>query len=72
MVIKTDYKSGDFYLKEYYFEYTSPKIKYCPIEFDIDTINKDTNYVYCTPLISPNLTNKNIIMYQLKPFKQPI
>ena len=37
-VIFTDYKSGAFYLKEYHIEYTSPEIKYCPMEFDIDSI----------------------------------
>ena len=40
----TDYKSGDFYLKGHHIEYTSPKIKYCPVEFDIHNINKYTNY----------------------------
>ena len=39
MVIITENKSGDFYLKRYHIEYISPKIKYCPIEFDIDSIN---------------------------------
>ena len=40
----------------------------CPIEFDKDSRNKDTNFRYCTLLISQNATNKNIIMCQLKPF----
>ena len=44
MLIITDYKSGDFYLKMYHIECTSPKIKYCTIEFDIGSINEDTNY----------------------------
>ena len=56
-----DYKSGDFHLKRYYIEYTSPKIKHCPIEFDIVSIKKDTNCTYCTPLISPNATNKTLL-----------
>ena len=72
MLIITDYKSGEFYLKKYYIEYTSAKIKYCPIEFDIDSIQKDTNCIYCTPLKLPNATNKDIIMCQLKPFKQHV
>ena len=53
-------------------ESTSPKIKYFPIVFDIDSINKDTKYIYCTPLISPTPTDKNIIIFQLKPFEQYI
>ena len=40
--------------------------------FDINSINEDTKYMYCTPLISPTPTDRNIIVYQLKPFKQYI
>ena len=73
MVIITYYKSADFYLKVYHIKYISrAKIKYCPIEFDIDSINEDTNYIYCTQIISPYPTDKDIIMYQLKPFKHYI
>ena len=50
----------------------APKIKYCPIELDVASINKDTNCIYCTPIISPNATDKNIIMHQLKSFIQNI
>ena len=65
MVILTNYKSGDFYLEGYHIEFTSPKVKYCPIEFDIDSINEGTKYTCCTPILSPNFTDKNIIMHQL-------
>ena len=44
LVIITDDKSCDLHLKEYHIEYASPKIKYFPIEFDIDCINGNTNY----------------------------
>ena len=40
--------------------------------FDINCIKQDTKYIYYTPLISPTSTDKNIIVYQLKPFKQYI
>ena len=66
MVILHDNKPGE------YIEYTSPKIKYYPIEFDIASINKDTTCIYCTPFATPNAADKNIIMRQLKPFKQYI
>ena len=62
MVRTTDYKSGDLYLKGYHIECTSPKIKCCPIDFDIDIINEDTSYIYSTPLISSNPTDKNTIV----------
>ena len=39
-------------------------------KFDIDSVNKYTNYTCCTPLTSPNPTDKNIIVYQLKPSEQ--
>ena len=48
MVIITDYKSGDFYLKGYHIEYASPEIEYYPIELDIDNVNEYTNYKFCT------------------------
>ena len=60
---------SDLYLKNYHIECTQPKIKYCPIEFDIDCMNEDTNYIYCTLLISSNPTDKNMIMHQVKQFK---
>ena len=44
-------------------ESTSPKIKYFPIEFDIDNINKDTKYIYCTPLISPTPQSIKKLLY---------
>ena len=58
------------------FGFISDAVKTCniniqmvkPLLFDIDSINIDTKYIYCTPLISPTSTDENIIMYQLKPF----
>ena len=44
MVIITNYKSGDFYLKEYHIEFTAPKSKCCPVEFDMDGMNDYANY----------------------------
>ena len=41
----TDYQFGDFYLKGHHIECTSAKIKYYPIEFDIEGINEDANHV---------------------------
>ena len=29
----------------------------------MDSINKDANYIYCTPLISPNPTDKNMKLF---------
>ena len=69
-VVITEYEFGNFHLKEQYIECTSPKMNLCPIEFDLDVINEDTNYRCCTPLISHNPTDENVIMHQLKPFKQ--
>ena len=66
MVIISDYKSDDFYLKGYHIEYTSPKIRYCPIELDIDSINKDTKYTYCTPLIAATPTIKILFKYNCR------
>ena len=69
IVIIIGYKSGDFYLKEYHIVYTIQKSNIGPIVFDIDSMNGYVYYIYCTPLISPNPTHENIILYQLKPFK---
>ena len=48
------------------------KTKYCPIEFEMDIKHEHTNHTCCTPMliISPNPTDENVIMHQLKPFKQ--
>ena len=80
MVIIIDYKSGDFYLKGSHIEYLvksgliSDALETYNTNAQIDSINTNAKYVciYCTPSISPTPTNKDIIMYQLKPFKQYI
>ena len=38
----------------------------------IDGINKDTKQIHCTPLTPPTPTDKNVIIFQLKPFEQYI
>ena len=57
------YKPGEFHSKEQQIKYKLPKIKYCLIGFDMDGINEDS---------SRNSIDKNIILHQLKPFKQYI
>ena len=34
------------------------------------SMNEDANYAFCTPSMSVNLTDKYIILHQLKPFKR--
>ena len=70
MVMITDFKSVELYLKRQNFQCTSPKIKHCLCEFDVDVITETANYVNCTTLTLPNPTAKNIIMHQMRPLKR--
>ena len=72
MVMITDYKSSDFHLKGHDIESASPKIKYCSIEFDAESVNKYTKHTCCTPIASTNPSDEKIIMHQWKACTLPI
>ena len=43
---------------QYQNTYTLRLESHFSIEFDIDNVNEDTNYIHCTPLMSSNLIDK--------------
>ena len=57
------------WLKGHYIDHALPKSKHYTIVFDVHGIIEEANSIHFTLETSPNPTDENVILHQLKPFK---